>query len=165
MKSRNGISKNFRFIIDDTTVLEFSFMHQALEEWTEEKWIYHTFDDGSKEQRFLHIDYYFKIDWSELITGEDSDKLTILRNAEFAGSKIELCPHTDVPGRIFDVITAKGDDGSQSVTFSQIINHRNSLGNKGTIMTFVTRNPHYSWDIVDPSLQQGVSTIGMEEFA
>ena len=165
MNSRNGISKEFRFIIDDTTRIDFSFKHQALEEWTKEKWINHTLIDGVVKQKFLYFHTYFKIDWSQLITGSDSDKLQQLRNAEFNGSKIELVPHIDLPGRLFDVITLKSDSGeSQEINFSQIVNHRTSPGNKGTIMIFKTKYPQYYWDIRDPSLQQTVSAPAMEEF-
>jgi hypothetical protein len=165
MKSRNGVSKNFRFIIDSHTILEFSFKHQALEEWTQEKWATAITIDGRVKQKFLYFHTFFKIDWSQLITGSDSDKLQQLRNAEFNGSKIEIVPHTDLSGRIFDVVTLKSESGeSQEINFSQTINHRNSSGNKGTIMIFKTKYPQYYWDIRDPSLQQSVSAFVGEEY-
>jgi len=165
MNSRNGISKEFRFIIDGNIRLDFSFKHQALEEWTKENWLYDNTIEGVDIQKFLHFHTYFKIDWSQLIVGPDADKLQQLRNAEFNGSKIELVPHTDLPGRLFDVITLKSDSGeSQEINFSQIINHRTSPGNKGTIMIFKTKYPQYFWDIRDPSNQQTVSAPVMEEY-
>jgi hypothetical protein len=157
MNSRNGISKQFRFKIDGITTLDFSFKHQSLEEWTKEKWINHTLIDGSIKQKFLYLHTFFKIDWSELITGPDSDKLQQLRNAEFNGSKIEITPHIDLPRRHFEVVSLKSDSGeSEQINFSQIINHRYSPGNKGVVMTFRTKYPQYSWDIRDPSNQQGI---------
>lgn len=157
MKSRNGISKEFKFIIDDTIKLTFSFRHQALEEWTLEKWAYATLIDGRVKQKFLYFHTFFKIDWSQLIDGEDADRLQILRNSEFNGSKLELVPHLDIPSRLFDVVTFKSEEGdSQEINFSQTINHASSVGNKGTIMLYRTKYPQYFWDIRDPSNQQGV---------
>lgn len=165
MNSRNGVSKNFRFIIDNHTILEFSFKHQALEEWTQEKWATAIIIDGRVKQKFLYFHTFFKIDWSQLITGSDSDKLQQLRNAEFNGSKIVIVPHTDLPGRIFDVVTLKSDSGdSEQINFSQIINKRSSPGNKGTVMIFKTKYPQHYWDIRDPSLQHSVSAIVGEEW-
>ncbi|MBL8008113.1 MAG: hypothetical protein JNJ56_11320 [Ignavibacteria bacterium] len=165
MKSRNGVSKNFKFIIDNSTGLTFSFKHQSLEEWTEEKWITHTLINGIVKQQFLYFHTFFRIDWSELITGEDADKLQILRNAEFNGSKIVIIPHTDLPARNFDVVSLKSDSGiSEKISFSQIVNHRYSPGNKGTVMIFRTKYPQYQWDIRDPSVQQGIATISYERF-
>lgn len=165
MNSRNGVSKDFRIIIDDSVILNFSFKHQALEEWTQEKWASAITIDGKVKQKFLYFHTYFKIDWSELITGPDADKLQQLRNAEFNGSKIVIVPHTDLPGRTFDVVTLKSDSGdSEQINFSQIINHRSSPGNKGTVMIFKTKYPQYFWDIRDPSLQQTVSAPAMEEY-
>lgn len=165
MNSRNGISKNFKLIIDDSIKLTFSFKYQALEEWTEEKWITHTLINGIIKQKFLYFHTFFRIDWSELITGTDADQLQILRNAEFNGSKIVLVPHLDLPTRYFDVVTFKSDGGiSERINFSQIINNRNSPGNKGTVMIFRTKYPQYTWDIRDPDVQEGISTISMERF-
>lgn len=159
MNSRNGISKTFRFIIDDTVKLNFSFKYQSLEEWTQEKWISHMLIDGRIKQQFLYFHTFFKIDWSQLITGEDADKLQQLRNAEFTGSKLELMPHIDLPRRYFDVVTLKSDSGdSEQISFSQIINKRSSPGNKGTVMIFRTKWPQFNWDIRDPSNQKGQVT-------
>ena len=158
MNSRNGISKTFRFIIDDTIKLNFSFKYKALDEWTQEKWIFNTVIDGVVKQKFLYFHTFFKIDWSQLIIGTDSDKLQQLRNAEFAGSKIELMPHIDLPRRYFDVVTLKSKSGdSEQINLSQIINRRRSPGNQGTVMIFQTRWPQYFWDIRDPSNQKGVA--------
>ena len=154
MNSRNGISKQFRFIVDDSVVLDFSFKHHRLEEWTQEKWTVAKLIDGRIKQKFLYLHTYFRIDWSELIVGEDADKLSVIRNSEFAGSKLIVIPHIDLPGRFFDVISLKSDSGdSEQINFSQIINSRNSPGNRGTIMVFQTKYPQYHWDIRDPSNQ------------
>lgn len=171
MNSRNGISKEFRILITDKdtgveTYYTFSFKHQALEEWTREKWLYDTIIDGSDRQNFLYLHYYFRIDWSELITGPDADQLKEIRNAEYQGHGIKITPHIDVPGREFKVFSLKDNSGNtDDIKFAQIINHRNSPGNKGTIMIYKTTDQYYAWDITDPSNQQGVSAIGMEEFS
>lgn len=167
MNSRNGVSRSFRFIIDDdfANSLIFSFKHQALEEWTQEKWATAITLDGRVKQKFLYLHTFFRIDWTELIIGEDSDKLKILRNAEFNGSKLEIVPHTDLSGRKFDVITYKSDSGdSEQIKFSQIMNNSNSPGNQGTVMLYMTKYPQHYWDIRDPSIQQGVSTMTGEEY-
>jgi len=157
MKSRNGISKQFRFIIDDSIILDFSFKHQALEEWTQEKWVKQTDIGGVVKQKFLYFHTFFRIDWSQLITGEDADKLQILRNAEYTGSKLLLVPHLDLATREFDVVSFKSESGdSEQINFSQIINKRSSPGNKGTVMIFQTKYPQFYWDIRDPSNEQSV---------
>jgi hypothetical protein len=167
MNSRNGVSRSFRFIIDDdsTNALNFSPKHQALEEWTQEKWANAICIDGRVKQKFLYLHTFFRIDWSELITGEDADKLEILRNKEFTGSKIVIVPHTDLPGRRFDVVTYKSESGdSEQIRFSQIQNRANSPGNQGTVMIFMTKWPQYHWSISDPSTQQGVSAFSGKEY-
>lgn len=166
MKSRNGVSNNFKFIIDDSIHLTFSFKHQALEEWTdEEQWIYHKFDDGSIEQQFKYLHYFFRIDWSEAIEGPDADKIAIVRNKEKTGSKLLLVPHIDLGSRYFDVISLKSEGGEgEKKTFSQIMDDSSSPGNKGLVITYRTRLPRYGWDIVDPSTQQGISAIPFEEY-
>lgn len=170
MNSRNGISKQFRFhIIDNNnveTVLEFSFKHRSLRYFMDEKYCSAQLVDGSIKQKFLYAHHYFEIDWAELITGEDADKLASVINAERLGYRLLLEPHTDVPSLRYEVVQLKDDDGlTEKMEFSQIINHRNSAGNKGVLRNYRTKHPHYGWEIVDPSLQQGVSTIGMEEFS
>lgn len=170
MLSRNGISSNFRITIVDAvtnahTHLIFSFVHQALEEYTREKWLLHKFDDGTKEQKFLYLHTFFRIDWSELIQGPDADKLEIVRNAEFRGSRLLITPHTDVPGRFFEVITMKSDSGdSQDIYFNQTIDSKMSIGNKGTVMFLETKYPQQHWSIVDPEDQLTVVTGTFEEY-
>ena len=158
MKSRNGVSSQFLFTITNKntgvrTKLYFSFKHQALEERTKEKWIVDTYDDGTEEQLLLHLWYYFKIDWTELMEGEDADKLQIVRNAEFRGDKLELTPHIDVPKRHFVVTSLKDDKGEQDIMFAQIMNDRKSPGNRGAIIVYKSRT-YQSWEIVDPSNQK-----------
>ena len=159
MNSRNGVSKQFKFKIDDEVSLTFSFKHHALEEWTQEKWVKHTTIGGVVIQKFLYFHTYFRIDWTELIIGEDADKLQQIRNAEYRGSKLLLIPHLDIPSRNFDVVTLKSDSGdSEQIVFSQIYNGRTSPGNKGMVMVFQTKYPQHNWDIRDPSNQQGITT-------
>lgn len=171
MNSRNGISKEFRVSVKDKitgveTYYTFSFKHQALEEWVREKWLYDTIIDGSDTQELKYLHYFFRIDWTELIVGADADLLKEIRNAEYRGDTIFITPHIDVPGREFEVFSLKDSNGnSDDIKFAQIINHRNSPGNRGTVMIYKTVRPYYSWEITDPSNQQGVSTIGMEEFS
>lgn len=160
MNSRNGTSREFRFTIEpaDTRtriVIDFSFKYQAMKYWTVEKWVTHIDIGGYRKQKFLYLHHYFQIDWSQLITGEDSDKLARVRNTEFTGGRIFLTPHTDVASREFEVVSLKDSSGMQEVEFSQIVNQPWSPGNQGTIMTFVTVKPYYQWDIIDPSVQQG----------
>lgn len=168
MKSRNGISREFRITIVENgvrTIYDFSFRHQRLEEWTKEKWLYYEIIDGTKKQRFKFFHTYIRIDWSELIVGEDADKLQEIRNAEFRGAKILITPHIDVPGRFFDVLSLKSDSGdSEEIKFSQSMNHPTSAGNEGTVITYVTAYPQHYWNIVNPSNQSAVSTICFEEF-
>lgn len=162
MFSRNGVSKQFKIRIVDkvtgaTTDHTFSFKHQALTEWTREKWIYHEFNDGTVEQQFQWLKHYFEINWAELIIGDDSDKLKEVRNAEFRGDGLILTPHLDVPRRNFNIISFKNDNGdSEEINFSQMINQTDSPGNKGTVMLYVTRGPVSSWETVDPSTLAGV---------
>jgi NAD(P)H-hydrate repair Nnr-like enzyme with NAD(P)H-hydrate dehydratase domain len=165
MRSRNGVSENFKITIDDSIQLTFSFKHQALEEWTQEKWVTAMTIGGVVKQKFLYFHTFFRIDWSQLIVGPDADKLQQVRNAEFNGSKIVITPHIDLPSRYFDVVTLKSSNGdSEQIHFSQIENDRNSLGNRDTVMIFRTKWPQYSWDIRDPSAQQGLTSTAMERF-
>lgn len=161
MNSRNGVSREFRFTIEHPitrtrTVIDFSFKYQAMKYWTVEKWITHTDIAGRRKQKFLYLHHYFQIDWSQLITGTDADQLSRVRNAEFAGAKLLLTPHTDVAFREFEVVSVKDESGYQQIEFSQIANQPWSPGNQGTTVTYVTANPVYQWEIIDPSVQRGI---------
>ncbi len=161
MKSRNGISKDFKICITDDlgveTNLTFSFKHQHLKYFIDEKYAYATTISGADKQKFLYAHHYFEISWSELIAGEDADKLVQVINAERLGHKIELMPHTDLPSVLYEVIRVKDSSGmTERMEFSQTINHRNSLGNKGVVLNYKTKNPSQSWEIYDPSNQQGI---------
>lgn len=160
MNSRNGTSKEFRFsLIHPVTrtkiVIDFSFKYQAMKYWTVEKWITHTDIGGRDKQQFLYLHHYFQIDWSQLIVGEDADKLAQLRNAEFQGAQLFITPHTDVASREFEVMSVK-ESGTQQLEFSQIFNRDDSPGNRGLIITYKTVRPGYNWEIIDPSIQQGI---------
>ena len=160
MNSRNGVSKDFRFRIEDpvtrtSIVIDFSFKYQAMKYWTREKWITHTDIGGRDKQKFLYLHHYFQIDWSQLITGTDADQLSRVRNAEFRGAKLFLTPHTDVAFREYEVYSVK-ESGQSEVEFSQFMNQPHSPGNKGTVITYKTVEPHYQWEIIDPSIQRGI---------
>jgi hypothetical protein len=160
MNSRNGISKQFRFKVEDPvtrtpTYFDFSFKYQSMKYWTKETWVVHTDLGGTDHDKFRYLHHYFEINWSELITGEDADKLSAIRNAEFRGARLFITPHIDVLSREFEVKSVK-ESGEQIIEFSQIVNNSMSPGNKGTIIVYKTVRPHYRWDIVDPSTQQGI---------
>lgn len=161
MNSRNGVSREFRFTIEHPVtrtriVIDFSFKYQAMKYWTVEKWITHTDIGGRRKQKFQYLHHYFQIDWSQLITGGDADQLSRVRNAEFDGAKLLLTPHTDVAFREYEVMSLKDSSGNQEIEFSQIANQPWSPGNQGTVVTYVTVNPVYHWEIIDPSVQQGI---------
>lgn len=137
-------------------MIDFSFKYQAMKYWTVEKWITHMDIAGKRKQKFLYLHHYFQIDWSQLITGTDADQLSRVRNAEFAGAKLLLTPHTDVAFREFEVVSVKDESGYQQIEFSQIANQPWSPGNQGTTVTYVTANPVYQWEIIDPSVQRGI---------
>lgn len=160
MNSRNGTSKEFRIAMihpvkKAKVTIDFSFRYQAMKYWTREKWISHTDIGGREKQKFLYLHHYFQIDWGQLIVGDDADKLSRVRNAEFQGARIFITPHTDIPSREFEVISLK-QSGEQDLEFSQWFNRDDSPGNKGMIVTYKTVNPYYNWEIMDPDIQQGI---------
>ena len=168
MNSRNGVSKQFKFYITDSTgvktTLTFSFKHNALRYFNKEKYLFDTIIDGSDKQKFLWAHDYFEIDWNELIVGEDSDKLAQVVNAERTGLKVELQPHIDVVGNIYQVFREKSGDGETEMQFSQIVNSRQSPGNQGVVLKFKTVKPSQVFKIFDPSQQSSVSAMTFEEY-
>ncbi len=168
MNSRDGVSKQFRFIVinKDTGVKTkylFSFKHKALEQKRKEFYNFATDIGGKDKQKFKYLHRYFRIDWSELMTGEDSDKYNIVDNAEKQGHRLLLQPHIDTQ-QIYEVFSLKSSDGTREVVFTQIVNLRNSPGNKGTVVDYKTVYPTYDWAIVNPSNQQAVSALAFEEY-
>lgn len=158
MKSRNGVSKNFRFrVVEGTakTNYDFSFKHNALEEFYEEKFLYTEVWDYSVKQKFKCLIYFFTIKWIDLFDGVDSDKYKEVTNAERRGAQIFIIPHLDVPRRHFQVIRLKDSKGELRTEFSQTIDSRESQGNKGTVSEWRTVGTFSSWETIDPSTIQG----------
>jgi hypothetical protein len=168
MKSRDGVSKQFRFYVIDkdtgiSTPYLFSFKHKKLTQSRTEWWRVSRDIGGVHKQKAKYLHRLFRIDWSDLMDGEDADKYNIVDNAEKQGHRLKLQPHIDTQ-QIYEVFSVKDSDGTRKVVFTQTVNSRNSLGNEGTVVDYITVYPTYDWAMVNPSNQQSVSALGFEEF-